>query len=163
MCLFGCFAFGPSLVERPSYGSGGRLHTPAGLWPAALPQPGFISGNFRQRLGGKLSRDGSSPPLPRIAPTPLFFLFSVFPASQLSRGARPRGEPSGALPRRRGALPPRPRIPPLPRTMARGCGPRPAVEAGRRVLSGGQRFSLSPQSPRPASQQKGVFLSNHRA
>lgn len=144
--------------------------------PGCALQPRSSPALFRrippQWLGGKLIRAGSSPPLPRMAFFNLFLIYFFFPfAFQLSRGAPARGEPAGASAPSAG-----PRFCPAgrarsfrvraarprPRTMARGRGSRPATGAGRRVLSGGQGFPLSPFSPRPASQQKAIFLNNHQ-
>lgn len=142
-----------------------RSHTPAGLCPAAPLQPGFISVNFRQRLGGKLSRGGSSPALPRTGPAPLFFsCFAAFPGCPCPQGAR-RGQRSlggaAALPRRPGALLPRPRIPPAGsrcRVQWRGAAvpARLSERAGRSSAEGGRsRCPPSPRAQHPS--RKGYF------
>lgn len=126
-----CLGSGPGLKALPRL----RGRDPAARPGFALhPAPsGFIPGNFRRRLGEKLSRGGSSPERTSPAHCCFVFFFS-FPALPLSRGARPRGEPSGtALPGCApgpGALLPRPRIAPAAgRAPWRGAAGREPLRA----------------------------------
>ncbi|RLV63106.1 hypothetical protein DV515_00018611, partial [Chloebia gouldiae] len=113
--------------ERPRSGPGFAL----------APAPsGFSPGNFRRRLGEKLSRGCSSPALPRNGPAPLIVVLFFLSCSAAFPGppgtAFPRG--AAALPRGPGALLPRPRIP-------------PAAGRVRKALSEGRGFFCTP-SPR---------------
>lgn len=155
ICWFCCFAYDPSLGGKTFVWL--RRRDPTSRPGCALQpprHPGFIPLCFRQRLGRKLSRGGSSPALPLTRPAPRFCA-----ALQLSRGAHPLGDPAGtSAPLAGPPLCPSGRArsssarASLLRTMARGRGSRPAVGMAKKVFSGGQGLRLSPLSPRPASQ-----------